>query len=82
MKLKETRMGEYHIEPILSLTSLLGSPYHYGRPSKEKIPFMILPQTKYNFNLIKATIPLKKVDENKSIFAWVYKEETLVDLTK
>ena len=41
LKLTKIGMGEYHIEPILSLTSLLESPYHYGKPSKEKRPFVL-----------------------------------------
>jgi hypothetical protein len=42
-ELKETSMGEYHIELVLSLTSLLKSPCHYGRPSKAKKPFVLTP---------------------------------------
>ena len=75
-------MGEYHIELVLSLTSLLESPHHYRRPSKEKRPFVLPPQTKYDGTLVKATIPLEEEAENRTIVAWIYKEETLVDLTE
>lgn len=38
LKLRETRMGEYQIEQVFSLTSLPESPRHYGRSSKVKRP--------------------------------------------
>ena len=81
LKLTQIGMGEYHIEPILSLTSLPESPHHYGRPSKVKRHFVLKPQTKYNDTFVKATIPLKEESEKRAIFAWIYKEEALVDLT-
>lgn len=80
LKLKETGMGEYQMEHILSLTSLCESPHHYGRPSKVKRPFVLKPQTKYNGKFFKATIPLEEETENRVIVAWIYKEETIVDL--
>lgn len=73
-------MGEYHIEPVLSLTSLLESPRHYGRPSKVKRPFVLTPQTKYNGTFFKAIIPLEEESENRAIASWIYKEETPIDL--
>ena len=81
LKLKEIGMGEYHIELVLSLTSLLDSPHHYGRLSKAKRHFLLLPQTMYNGTLIKDPIPLKEEDENRAITTWIYREETLGDLT-
>ena len=81
-KLKETSMGEYHIEPMLSLTSLLESLHHYGRPLEEKKSFVLTPQTKYNGTFVKDTIPLEDESENRTIFAWLYKEETPVDITE
>lgn len=45
LKLKETGMREYQIEPLLSLTSLPLSPCHYGRPFEEKKPFAVPPKT-------------------------------------
>ena len=79
--MKETRKGEYHIELVLSLTSLVDSPHHYGRPSKEKRHFVLSSQTMYNGTLIKDIIPLKEEYENRAITTWIYREETLVDLT-
>ena len=82
LKLKETRMGEYHRDLILSLTSLPESPHHYGRPPKVKRPFVLKPQTKYNDTFFKAIVPLEKESENRAIVVWIYKEETIVNLTK
>lgn len=81
-KLKETSMGEYDIEPVLSLTSLPKSPHHYGRPSEAKKPFVLTPQTKYNGTFVNATVPLEDESENRTISAWLYKEETPVDITE
>lgn len=73
-------MREYHIELVLSLTSLLESPHHYGKPSEAKKSFMLTPQTKYNGTFFKATIPLEDESENRAIVAWIYREQTPVDL--
>lgn len=75
-------MSEYHIEPLMSLTSLPESPYYYGRPSEVKRPFVLTPQTKYNGTFVKDFVTLKEEAENRDFNAWIYKEETLVDLTK
>ena len=75
-------MGEYHIEPIMSLTYLPKSPRHYGRPSEVKRPFVLTPQTKYDGTFIKAIILIEEESENRAITAWIYKEETPVDLTE
>ena len=80
LQLKEIGMGEYHIEPVLSLTSLLESPNHYMRPFEAKRPFVLTPQTKYNGNFVKAIVPLKEKSENRVISAWLYKEDTPIDL--
>lgn len=82
LKLKETRMHEYHIEPILSLISLPKSPYQYGRPFEMKRYFVLTPQKKYNGTFVKSIVPFKEEDENRAITAWIYKEETPVDLTE
>lgn len=81
LKLKETRMGEYQIEPVLSLTFLLESPYHYGRPSKMKRPSPISPKNVFNDAFVQATIPLEDDNENRAIVSWLYKEEVPADLT-
>lgn len=73
-------MGEYDIELVLSLTSLPKSPHHYGRPSEVKRPFVLTPQTKYDGTFVKAIVPLKEEAKNRAIVAWIYKEETPVDL--
>ena len=75
-------MGEYQIELVFSLTSLLESSHHYGRPSEVKRPFVLTPQNKYNGTFVKAIVPLKDENEKKSIIVWLYKEETLADLTE
>ena len=75
-------MGKYQIELILSLTSLLESPHHYRRPSEVKKPFLLTPQTKFNGTYVKAIVPLEDESENRAIFAWLYKDETPVDLTE
>jgi hypothetical protein len=81
-KLKEAGMGEYHVEPVLSLTSLLESPWHYGKPSEAKKSFVLTPQTKYNGTFVKATVPLEDESGNRAIAAWLYKEMTPIDLTE
>ena len=70
------------MEPILSLTSLPESPHHYGRPSEAKNPFVLTPQTKFNGTFFKAIVPLEDESENGAIFAWLYKDEMPIDLTK
>ena len=57
LQLKETRMGEYQMEPVLSLTTLPESPRHYGRPFEVKKPFVLTPQTKYNGTFSKLQFP-------------------------
>ena len=73
-------MGEYQIAPMLSLTALLESPRHYGRPSEAKKPLICMPQTKYDGTFVSATVPLEEESEDRAIAAWLYKDETLVDL--
>ena len=73
-------MGEYHMEPMLSLTSIPESPRHFGRPSVAKKPFVLTPQTKFNGSFVKAIVPLEDENENRAIAAWLYKEESPVDL--
>lgn len=80
LNLIEIGMREYHIEPILSLTSLPESPSHYWRPSEVKRPFVLSPQTKFNGAFVKATIPLEEEDENRALIVWLYKEEILANL--
>lgn len=81
LKLIETRMEKYHIEPFLSLTSLPKSPRHYWRPSKMKRPFLVSPKTLFNGAFIKSILPLEDKDENRAIATSLYKEEVPVDLT-
>ena len=57
-------MGEYHIEPVLSLTSLSESPRHYKRPFEAKRHFVVSPKIAFNGTFLKATIPLEDEDEN------------------
>lgn len=80
LKLSETRMGEYHIELVLSLTYLPESPHHYGRPSIMKRPFVVSSKTIFNVVFLKANVPLEDEDENKSIIILLYKEEVLANL--
>ena len=75
-------MGEYQIAPVLSLTALPESPYHYGRSSEEKKPLLHTSQTKYDGTFVKAIVPLEDESENRVIAAWLYKDETPVDLTE
>lgn len=75
-------MGEYQIAPVLSLTTLPESPCHYGKPSEAKKPLVHTPQTKYDGTFVLATIPLEEESEDRAIAAWLYKDETLVDLTE
>lgn len=65
-----------------SLTSLPESLHHYGRPLEKKKPFVLTPQTKYNGTFVKAIVPLEDESKNRAIFAWLYKEETLIDTTE
>lgn len=81
LKLTETRMDEYHIEPILSSTSLPESPHHYGRPSEVKRPFILSPKTRFKGTFVKDTMPLEEEDKDRAIATWIYREETWVDLT-
>ena len=75
-------MGEYQIAPVLSLTSLLESPCHYGRPSEAKKPSLQTPQTKFNGTFVAADVPLEDESENRAIAAWIYREEVPADLTE
>ena len=75
-------MGEYQIEPVLSLTSLPKSPQNYGRPSEGKRPFVLTPQTNYNGTFFKSIVPLEEESENRVISTWIYKEEIPIDLTE
>ena len=74
-------MGKNHIEPILSLTSLLESLHHYGRPSEANRNFVLSPQNKFNSSFIKDIVPLEEEDEDRAITALIYREETLMNVT-
>ena len=73
-------MGEYQIAPVLSLTALLESPRHYGRPSEVKKPSLQMPQTKYNGTFVASDVPLEDESENRAIAAWIYRDEVQANL--
>jgi hypothetical protein len=61
-------MGEYQIEPVLSLTALLPSPCSYGKPSEKMKPFNS-PSTIFNGTFVQAIVPLEDEDEERAIEA-------------
>lgn len=69
LKLNDTGIGGYQIEPMLSITSLPLSPHSYGRPFEDKRPSPFNLQRIYNGAFVQDTTPLEDENENKDIAA-------------
>ena len=78
LKLKDTSMGGYQMEPIVSITSLPLSPRSYGKPSEDERPSPPTPQKIYDGTFVQSTIPLEDEDEDISITTWIYMAKAFI----
>lgn len=76
VKIKDTGMGEYTIESVLSLTSLLLSPKSYGLPSEKMKPTTKEPHVIFNESFIIKQVSKQESHEEEAILVWLYKDKS------